>query len=301
MNLDELRWFVVLAETEHVTDAAAALHISQPTLSRALGRLEDEAGAPLFNRVNRRLTLNAYGRILLEHARRSTAEIDAAIERIAALRDPDTGTVRLAFLHSVASWYVPELLRRFRDGAPNVQFDLFQGAAHTIVGHLVTGRADLAITSPRPTGSEFGWHRLYEERLCLAVPRGHRFSERTSVDLSDIAAEPLVALPPGFGLRQLTDELWAKADIAPRIVFEAMEIPAVEGLVAAGFGVAVVPQPRPGRSEPLCEYVTLSDPGAQRQIGLVWATERELPPAAWRFAEFVRSPIEIMLTSHGDD
>ena len=94
MHLDELSWFVVLAETEHVTDAAAELGISQPTLSRALARLEDEVGVPLFDRVNRRLQLNAYGEILLEHARRTITEMRSATERIAAMRDPDTGLYR---------------------------------------------------------------------------------------------------------------------------------------------------------------------------------------------------------------
>ncbi|MDF2825423.1 MAG: LysR family transcriptional regulator [Mycobacterium sp.] len=289
MNLDELRWFVVLAETEHVTEAAAILRISQPTLSRALARLEEQVGAPLFDRIHRRLTLNAYGRILLEHARRTTADLDAAVERIAALRDPDTGTVRLAFLHSVASWYVPDLLRRFRTDAAHVGFDLFQGAAHDVAHQLSTGQADLAITSPRPAGSEFAWHALYVERLCLAVPRGHRFAGRSAVRLRDLATEPVVSLPPGFGLRQLSDEMWADAGITPRIVFEAMEIPAVEGLVGAGFGVAVVPEPRPGRAEPTCEFVALSHRSAQRHVGLAWTPERDLPPAAQRFAAFVRS------------
>lgn len=289
MNLDELRWFVVLAETEHVTEAASVLRISQPTLSRALARLEDQVGAPLFDRVHRRLTLNGYGRILLEHARRTTADLDAAMERIAALRDPDTGTVRLAFLHSVASWYVPDLLRHFRDDVPHVQFDLFQGAAHVITHRLWAGQADLAITSPRPAGPEFGWHALYEERLCLAVPRGHRFADRAAVRLGDFAEEPLVVLPPGFGLRQLGDEMWADAGVTPNIAFEAMEIPAVEGLVGAGFGVAVVPEPRPGRGEPTCEYVSLSHRSAIRHIGLAWTPARELPPAAERFASFVRA------------
>lgn len=289
MNLDELRWFVVLAETEHVTEAAAALRISQPTLSRALARLEEQVGAPLFDRINRRLTLNGYGRILLEHARRCTSEMDAAVERITALRDPDTGTVRLTFLHSVASWYVPELLRRFRIEVPHVEFDLHQGAAHEVSERLWTGQADLAITSPRPSGPGFGWHALYVERLCLAVPRGHRFAGRASLRLLDIASEPLVALPVGFGIRQLSDEMLAQAGVSPRIVFEAMEIPAVEGLVAAGFGVAVVPEPRPGRGEPMCEYVALSHRGAQRHVGLAWTAHHQRPPAAERFATFVRT------------
>ena len=211
MDLDELRWFVVLAETQHVTDAAAELRVTQPTLSRALSRLEHEVGTTLFDRVNRRLQLNAYGQILLEHARRSIAEIDAAGERIATLRDPDSGTIRLAFLHSLASWLVPDLLRRFRIEAPNVVFDLYQGAAHEISEHVLRGRVDLAITSPQPDGAEFGWHQLYAERLCLAVPRGHRFATRARLRLAETADEPFIALRDEFGLRQLTNELWSDA------------------------------------------------------------------------------------------
>jgi DNA-binding transcriptional LysR family regulator len=289
VELDELRWFVVLAETEHVTDAAAQLRVTQPTLSRALARLEAEAGAPLFDRINRRLHLNAYGQVMLEHARRSIAEMDSAIERIAALRDPDSGTVRLAFLHSLASWLVPDLLRQFRIDAPNVQFDLYQGAAHEVSQLVLSGRADLAILSPQPEGSAFGWHQLYVERLCLVVPRGHRLATRATVRLAETADEPFIALGDGFGLRQLTNELWSDAGIHPQIVFEAMEIPTMEGLVAAGFGVAVVPVPRPDRGEPTCVYIPLTHPGAKRRVGVAWLLDRALSPAAERFRTFVKT------------
>jgi len=285
MNLDELRWFVVLAETEHVTDAAAELGISQPTLSRALARLEEQLGVPLFDRVNRRLRRNGYGEILLEHANRAIAEMRSATERIAAERDPDTGTVRLAFLHSQASGYVPDLLRRFRAEAPGVQFHLVQGAAHEIVERLAGGQADLAITSPRPDG--YRWRGLYVERLCLAVPRGHPFASRARIRLADAGGEAFVGLAPGFGLRQLTDELCAEAGIEPDVVFEAMEIPTMEGLVAAGFGVAIVPMPRPERAEPGAVYLPLAQTSAKRQLGLAWSADRALPPVAKRFAEFV--------------
>jgi LysR family transcriptional activator of glutamate synthase operon len=289
VDLDELRWFVVLAETEHVTEAAAELRITQPTLSRALSRLEHQVGAPLFDRINRRLHLNAYGQIMLEHARRSIAEIGAATERIAALRDPDSGTVRLAFLHSLASWLVPDLLRQFRIDAANVEFVLHQGAAHEIAQHLLSGTADIAITSPEPDGPAFGWHQLYVERLCLVVPRGHRFAGRATLRLAETADEPFIALGDDFGLRQLTDELWLDAGIRPKIVFEATEIPTMEGLVAAGFGVAVVPVPRPDRGEPMCVYVPLSHSAAKRRVGVAWIRGRVLPPAAERFSAFVKT------------
>ena len=286
MTLEELHWFVVLAETEHVTDAAAELQVSQPTLSRALARFERNAGTPLFDRVNRRLRLNAYGEIMLEHARRSIAEMRSATERIAALRDPDTGRVRLAFLHSLANWYVPEQLRRFRESAGTIGFELFQGPAHEITQRVIDGQADIAITAPRPVTPGIVWRRLYVDQLCLAVPHGHRLAGRDRVRLSAAAGEPFIALGEQAGLRQLTDRLLADDNVDPHIVFEATEIPTVEGLVAAGFGVAVVPVPRDGGNSKAV-HVPLSNAGAKREVGLVWHRDRTLPPPAQRFADFL--------------
>jgi LysR family transcriptional activator of glutamate synthase operon len=287
VHLEELQWFVVLAETEHVTDAAAELGISQPTLSRALARFEDQAGTQLFDRINRRLQLNPYGQIMLEHARRSLAEMRSATERIDALRNPDSGRVRLAFLHSLASWYVPEQLRRFRQDVPGIGFELFQGPAHEITHRVRNGQADLAITAPHPEGPGFAWHQLYVERLCLAVPRGHRLADRSRVRLSAAAGEPFVALGRQSGLRQLTEDLCALEGLDPEIVFEATEIPTMEGLVAAGFGVAVVPVPREG-AESSAVHVPLSNVGAKREVGLVWDRDHPLSPPADRFAHFLK-------------
>lgn len=286
VDLEELQWFAVLADTENVTEAAAQLGISQPTLSRALARFEHKAGAQLFDRVNRRLRLNVYGQIMVEHCRRAISEMQAATERIAALRDPDTGRVRLAFLHSLASWYVPEQLRRFRQHAPAIGFDLYQGPAHEITERVLKGQADIAITSPRPATAGLLWHRLYEERLSLAVPREHQLAARTRIRLSAAAREPFIALGEQFGLRQLTNDLWAEDNIQPDIVFEASEIPTMEGLVAAGFGVAVVPVPR-HRGDLKVVHIPLTNVGARREIGLVRERDRALPAPAQEFATFL--------------
>jgi LysR family transcriptional regulator, transcription activator of glutamate synthase operon len=286
VHFEELQWFVVLAETQHVTEAAAELRVSQPTLSRALTRIEEQVGSPLFDRVGRRIQLNVYGEIMLEHARRSLAEMRAATDRIAALRNPDDGRVRVAFLHSLANWYVPEQLRRFREAAPGIAFDLFQGAAHEITQRVLDGGSDVAITSPRPDSSSFAWRRLYVEGLCLAVPPDHRLASRKRVSLSVAADEPFVGLQKPFGLRLLTDELFAETGIEPTLVFEAAEIPTMEGLVAAGFGVAVVPVPRDG-GDGRVVHVPLSNARAKREVGLAWGLDRPLAPPTERFVQFL--------------
>jgi LysR family transcriptional activator of glutamate synthase operon len=289
VTVDELQWYVVLAETEHMTEAAARLNVAQPTLSRALARLERRLGTPLFDRVNRRLRLNRYGEILLEHARRCLTEMNSASDRIASLLDPDRGTVRLAFLHSVATWLVPELLGRYRQQVPGVRFELRQEPAHEIIADLRAGHVDLAVSSPRPEGVDIGWQPLHREQLCVAVPRDHPFASRGRCDLSAVAGEPFVALRPGYELRELSDELCSLAGFAPTVAFESSEISSMEGLVAAGLGVAVVPMPRAHRESPGVAYLPLTDTGAHRMIGLVWLRDRPAPPVATRFAEFVRA------------
>jgi DNA-binding transcriptional LysR family regulator len=165
---------------------------------------------------------------------------------------------------------------------------LFQGPAHEITRRVLDGQTDIAITAPRPDAPGFGWRRLYVDQLCLVVPRRHRLAGRARVRLSAAAGEPFVALGEQAGLRQLTDQLLADDDVVPNIVFEATEIPTVEGLVAAGFGVAVVPIPRDGRNAKVI-HVPLSNPAAKREVGLAWDRDRVLPPPAQRFVRFLTS------------
>ncbi|GAA4879149.1 LysR family transcriptional regulator [Actinomycetospora straminea] len=296
-TIDELAWFVVLAETEHMTRAADRLRVAQPTLSRALRRLEREMGAPLFDRVNRRLRLNRSGEILLEHARRGLAELDTARERIATWRDPERGTIRLAFLHSIATWLTPDVLRAHRSRAPGVTVELTQGVAHEILEHLRAGRVDVALTTSPPDGEDLAWAPLHREQLCLAVPADHPLAGRDRIDLAESAHEPFVVLREPIGFRRLTDELCARAGIAPRVAFESTEIGTLEGLVAAELGVAIVPAPRPGRAEPGVAYVPLADVLAHRLIGLVWHRGRATGPVVAAFIDVVTRRLDAVTGS----
>lgn len=176
MEIRELQWFVALAESEHVTSAAERLNIAQPTLSRAIARLEKRVGVPLFDRQQNRLRLNKYGEVFRAHVVRAISEIDRAEQRIATLVDPDTGTIALGFLHSYGSWLVPELLAGYRRIAPATTFELRGSAADAVVDGVRHGRLDLGITSPRPAGDDLVWTPLQDEPLCLLVPAGHRLA-----------------------------------------------------------------------------------------------------------------------------
>ncbi len=287
MNVAELRWFLVLADTEHVTDAAAMLHITQPTLSRALHRLEKELGTPLFDRDRHRLHLNPRGEVFQQHVRRALQEISTAEDRIATMLDPQQGTISLAFPHSFGRWLIPELISAYRQQAPTAQFLLHSDAADAVVQSLRDGGSDLIITSPEPADPDLAWHPLCEERLWLAVPAAHPLAGREEVSIADAAAEQFITLRPEFGLRQTTDLLFSRAGHTPAITMEATEIATIRGLVASGLGVSVLPRD-PGTAEPEgLTLVPLTDADAHRTIGTAWHRTRPTTPAVRNFRAFI--------------
>ncbi|WP_131736425.1 LysR family transcriptional regulator [Actinomadura roseirufa] len=287
MDLVTVRWFLVVAEHGHVTNAASELRISQPGLSRAIARLERELGAPLFDRAGRGVVLSVYGRIFAEHARRLVAEEEASRRALAQAADPERGEVSLGFLHTQGPSFVPDLIRRYRRDHPGVTFRLSQDRSERLLAMLLDGGADLVITSPRPDDPSLAWQPLVTERLQLAVPADHRLAARRRVRVSDVLDEPFVAFYRGAGLRVVAEDLFALAGARPRIAFEGEESSTVRGLVAAGLGVAVVAPAAPGEEFSGVRHLALAEPAAVRTIGLAWPSGRTRPPVAEGFRRFV--------------
>jgi len=282
--LRDFEWLVALADHQHVTDTAAILGTSQPTLSRTLARVEAELDTRLFERASDGVHPTPSGDLVVAAARDLTARYEQLLADLATLLDPDTGVVRLAFLDSIATSLVPRILRSFHEHAPRVRVLLRQDPAHEISNDLEAGAADLAITSTRPTG-DYAWHPLQEERLVLAVAPTHRLRGRRQVALHELADEELITTPIGFGYRSLIDELLREAGIAPAISFESQDLATIEGLVAAGLGVGIVPEPFAGQSGTIGIRLTASS--AHRTIGLTWRSDRRLSAPAERLRDFV--------------
>lgn len=284
MLLRDLSWLLTLAEHEHVTEASSALGVTQPTLSRALARMEDELGVRLFERAADGVHLTPNGELVVAAAADVVGRYDQLVGDLTSVLDPDAGMVRLAFLDSIASSLVPRVLRDFHEHAERVRVLLSQEHAHNIAVDLASGTAEVAITSGQPAGP-YGWHPLQEERLVLVVPRRHRLSDRRRVRLADLTDEELVTPPVGFGYRTLIDGLLRAADVSPAISFESQDLATIEGLVAAGLGVAIVPEAFAGQSGTV--GIPIASRAARRTIGLTWRTDRPLAAPAARFRDFV--------------
>jgi len=276
-----------VAADEHVTHVAQTLGVPQPTVSRWLAELAALLDVPLLVRDGRRVRLTRAGRELAEASGAALAALETGVRSAVEEHDPRSGRVVFAFLHTMGGVQVPELLRAFRRDHPRVRFALQQAGHAEMVRRVLAGAVDLALTGPLPTDDDrLATALLQRQRLVVAVPAGHRLADRRRVRLPELSGEEFVGLKPGYGLRQITDDLCAAAGFTPRLSCVGEEVDTIRGLVAAGLGVAVLPPsvPRPPRG-----MVELAlTPHAVRTIGLVWPADRPLSPAAVRFRDFAR-------------
>lgn len=287
MDLNQLEYFKALADIKHFTQAAQNIAVSQPALSRSIAKLERELGLPLFNRSGKTIKLTQYGEIFLSYVERSLQEITNGKQALANLSNPNKGTIRLSFLHSLGSYLIPVLLSSFRRQYPQIQFKLDQNNSALLTKQLLDGDADLCICSTLTSTNSLSWITLGSEELFVVVPHNHRLAKRQSIRLAEIAQEPLITFKkPMYGLRLLADRFFEAANIRPKITFEGDEIMTVAGLVDANLGVALIPH-IPGLEHFNIVFIPVEVPICTRPIGIAWNTAKYLSPAAKNFHQFV--------------
>lgn len=298
VDTDALRWFQLVADGTTVTEVAELEHLTQPGLSRALARLEREVGTPLLRRQGRTLRMTAAGSAFKRHVDAMLHELDDGRAAVEQLLDPETGQVRVSFERSMGPWLLPQLVGSFRTDHPGVSVLLRGGPAEAPAAvdaeaapgagpdgtRLGRGEVDVALVSRRPREAGTAWERLLAEPLVLVVRFGHPLASRSAVGLAEVADEPFVALRGASPFRRTVDELLAGVGVTPDVAFEADDLATVQGFVAAGLGVAVVPASVAGER---CEVVGLTDAGASRDLGLAWSTQRRLLPSAELFRDHV--------------
>lgn len=285
MKPEDIEGFLAVARTGHLSAAADALGIPQPTLIRRVRRVEDFAGAALFDRSHG-MALNGRGRAFFGYAEQALGQLRSGRMQVARLMDPERGTVRLDFMHSLGTWMVPDLLREYRADHPDVEFILHQGPANELVARVLNDDTDVALVGPQPIDDGLCWQQLTRQRLAVAFPAGT--VEEGPVYLSEVADMPWVGMLPGYGTRTLLDGLAGEAGFVPRLVFESMELTTVAGLVSAGLGVALLPMDDPYLA---VSGVTLREisPPAFRDLGVVWREGASPAPPVDQFREFVLS------------
>jgi LysR family transcriptional regulator, transcription activator of glutamate synthase operon len=294
VELRQLEYFLVVAKEGNVTRAARKLYTAQPSLSRQIQKLEEELGAPLFDRSRRGMRLTPVGNTFLQYVERGFNQFEAGRQAVRDLLGPEHGHVRLAFLPTVGADLLPGALAAFRERYPDVQFTLRQSRTLEIMDWLRAGEVELCIATALPYGTdEPGLARapLLIEELYAALPPDHRHAADIAVDLAALARDPFVLVGGGSGLRRVIEAACQRVGFLPRVAVEGEDIATVRGLVAAGLGVSLLPAlalHEWGRLRPA--IVPLRD-APTWSVEIVWHSDRYLPAAARTFRDFVQQYI----------
>lgn len=287
MNLDHLRYFVKLAEVRHYTRAAEQLCITQPSLSHAIHLLETELGVPLFEKTGRNTTLTRYGEEFLDCSRRALATLDQGISslRHSALGN---GLIRLGFLRPLGTQYIPRLAAQFLAAHPekHIKFEFHTERTQALLEGLMDQAYDLVFCSRPAPELHLTAVPVTRQDLVLIVPKGHPLAARQEVDLAETLPYPQIQFSRSSGLRQVVDDLFAAVGGPPQTAYETEEDQVIAGLVAQGFGIAVVPYMDLLLKLDLA-ILRISAPPYQRDFFLVHNDALFLPPAARCFRQFV--------------
>jgi DNA-binding transcriptional LysR family regulator len=287
MDLNQLRYFQTVARLEHMTHASEELHVVQPSLSRTISRLEEELGTALFDRVGKQIQLNDCGKVFLDYVNKVFNELEEARCKLSDLSNTKEGTVSLAVNTSI---FMPDLLRNFSKEYPHIQFRQILSTTEHINHLLEIEEVDFGISVPASVPCKHKMIQmlsLHNAEMFLAVPPQHPLLGRESVSLHDVAKEPFISMPVGYGLREMTDIFCKQAGFIPNIVIESDEPYSIIRFVQAGLGISFIsPLVVESGLGLTSNFLRIEDIVCKSNVGLLWKKDRYISRAARKFKEF---------------
>jgi LysR family transcriptional regulator, hydrogen peroxide-inducible genes activator len=286
MELQQLRYFCAIADTGSFSRAAQQTHVSQPSLSQQIRKLEDELGARLFDRLGRTVRLTELGQAFLPGARAVLRDLEAARSEVVEHKSTVAGSVSVGVIPTIAPYFLPPVLASFSRKYPQLRVTVMEEITPLLLERLRAGTLDLAIVALplQVRGHEFESFPLKDEKLYAVLPRQHALRKRRSISLGDLEDDSFLLLRDGHCFRETAVAACKRARLNPRIVFESGQFSSILSMVSAGLGVSIVPamavEKRPG-----CYFIPLGDERATRTVGAVTLHGRSLTRASEAFLD----------------
>lgn len=290
MTLQQLKYFCVMAEILHYTEAAQKLYVSQSSLSYALSKLEKELDAPLFEKKGKQTVLSKYGQNFLPYAVQALDAVDAGARHVTQMLQSNS-VINLGYIYSLSFNYLPQVIKGFRTQPGNsaVSFRFFQGLSSVILQKLKRGDLDLALSVESGDDSICSMP-VHLQELYLVVPNNYRLTNCKNVTVDDMRGETFVGITPNSGLHKHLDNIFDSLGFTRNIAFEAEECNSMASFVSAGFGVAIMPE-IPSFQSYRVKAIPIADPRFRRQIYLLWSKEHFSSPAIEHFRDFLSKPL----------
>ena len=279
MTLTELKYIVAVARERHFGHAAEACFVSQPTLSVAIRKLEEELGVVLFERGGSEVGITPIGLRVVAQAQRVLEESANLREIARAGHDPLAGPLRVGVIHTVGPYLLPRLVPTQIALTPQMPLLLQENFTARLLELLRQGEIDCAIVALPLPESGFMMRPLYDEQFLVAVPKLHSWSQMKEIHASDLKNETMLLLGTGHCFRDQVLEVcpelsrYSAASEGIQRTFEGSSLETIRHMVAAGVGVTVLPASSlamPGLENNLLAYIPFSKPVPDRRVVLVW-------------------------------
>jgi len=270
LEIGELQALIAVAEKSSFKAAAESLFISQPALSRRIGKLEADLNSRLLERTTRRVSLTDAGRQFLAHAKAVMEELELAYQGLEARTVARAGVVKIACVPSVANHLLPSVLRAFAADYPLVRVKVIDESAQTVLESVLRNAADFGINFLGSQEPDLEFLPIMVEPYVVIMPAQHPLARQKSVHWDALAAEKLVSVSLSSGNRLLIDNAFAGIEKRPTIHYEINHVTGAINLVAAGLGVAIVPGLALDRAlHPGLIGLPLVNPKITRTLGLI--------------------------------
>lgn len=245
MNFNHLDYFITLAKVQHYTKAANLLYISQPSLTYAISSLEKELGLDLFQKEGRNVVLTEAGRIFLREIQPGMASLNSGLHKMEALRR-GSGYIHIASVRTLTQSFVPQLAYGFKKEHPkkeiHYEFSNSTGMSSDIINGIKNNLYDVGFCSFVENEDQIRFDPVYEQEMVIILPEDHPLAKHDTLPIEAIAEEDFVTFDPVSGLYLVIQQMFAAAGVdKPKIKYAVGEDETVAGLVAAKFGVAIVP------------------------------------------------------------
>ena len=275
MELLQLQYFLLLANQQHVTRTADILHISQPSLSLTIKKLETELGVPLFTRKGRNIALSPYGEAFKQYVEDAFFSLENGKRVLSRMQNTDSSTLNLGLL-SPYVWN--ELLMLFNDLHPDLNINRRSIEDHRFWDSILSGDIDFYLGGlnqlEEMDTSRLDYATLYEDNMVLLVHKDHPFASRESIDLRECRDESFINLAAETNLQQFINRMFHRAGFVPKVVMTC-DYTLRDQMAADGHGVSITTELAALKSDVKgVVHIPLSFPGEKRKLGLVWRRNR---------------------------
>jgi len=277
MTLTELRYLVAVARERHFGRAAEACHVSQPTLSVAIKKLEEELDVKIFERSSNEIAVTPLGQEIVRQAQVVIEQAQLIKEIAKRGRDPLAGPLRLGVIYTIGPYLLPELVRQVIERTPQMPLLLQENFTVKLLDMLRSGELDCAILAEPFPDAGLAIAPLYDEPFRIAVPASHPLAQRQTVSAEELKQETMLLLGNGHCFRDHVLEVcpefarFASGAEGIQRSFEGSSLETIKHMVAAGMGITVVPELSvPADPPPHLKFPHFAEPVPSRRVVLAW-------------------------------